>query len=304
MPSERAQAAPERTFISPRAMSTFAGSSIGAGGTFGGTFAGGSDGDWSSFAGGGDAALPGAMWRGAEAPAVEYVSPATPERSRLPDGRQPRGGFIWPRAASFSPATSAAVEQANGNAERARVEAAPGTPLWEAMRPPPMVQLQGGNGPGEATASTNADVELARPFLELVKGGLESSQSDGVRFFEQSAPVAQAVAPSSEAASRMVDAVRAQPQHVPGDDRVSLADLTLISVASATGQLAASEEGGRPQPVAPGGGGGGGGEAHHAGGKGGGGAPADLEDLARKVFEELQRHIEIERERSGTSWER
>jgi hypothetical protein len=258
-----------------------------------------------------DRAVPGATLRLAErggAPG-EYVVPTATgdrwERAVLPHGRQPRGGFIWPRIAGFTPTTAGAVEQAQSTFERGQVEAAPGTPLWEAMRPPPaLVQLEGRAPVSEAT-TTQADVEMARPFLELVKGGVESSRSEGVRFYEQATPAVSEVAPSGEAAAKMVDAVRAQPQHVPGDERVSLGDLTLISVASATGQLAASGEGERPQAVAPGGGGGdhGPGGGGHGGGHGGG-KGADLEELARKVYEELQRVIDIERERSGVPWER
>jgi hypothetical protein len=278
----------------------------GYGASEGGFDGGGYSGYAGGFGGGGSwSAAPGAIWRNVGG-RLEYVVPMSPGRARLPDGRQPRGGFIWPRAAGFTPTTSSAIEQATHSAERATVEAAPGAPLWEAMRPPPaMVQLQGAADKQVADSSTQADVEMARPFLELVKGGIET-KSEGVRFYEQDAPVAASMGPSSEAASSIVQAVRAQPQHSPGDDRVSLGDLTLISVASATGQLAASEAGARPQPVGPSGGGGGGEEHGHGGGGGGGkhgGAP-DLEALARKVYEELQRAIEIERERNGHPWER
>jgi hypothetical protein len=282
------------------------GGSPGAGGGEGGSSGGG----FAGYGGGGvpgswSAAAPGAIWRNVGG-RMEYVVPMSPDRARLPDGRQPRGGFIWPRAAGFTPTTTSAIEQATSSAERASVEAAPGSPLWEAMRPPPaMVQLQGAADRQVADSSAQADIELARPFLELVKGGLET-RSEGVRFYEQEAPVAASMGPSSEAASSIVQAVRAQPQHSPGDDRISLGDLTLISVASATGQLAASPGGARPQAVAPGGGGGGDEHGHGGGGGGGGkhgGAP-DLEELARKVYEELQRHIEIQGERNGHPWER
>jgi hypothetical protein len=254
---------------------------------------------------------PGATWSFAESGGApgEYVAPS-PEKTLLPDGRQPRGGFIWPRIAGFTTTTAAAVERANEAASRsaaqAAQQAAPGTPLWEAMRPAmPQVTAR----PDGAESSTRPDLELARPFLELVSGGLshDSSRSSGVRFFEQPTPVVSA-APSTEAASKIVEAVRLAPSHVPSDDRVSLADLTLISVASATGQLAASGAGERPSAPS-GGGGGGGGEGGHGGGGGGGGGGhggkgPDIEDLARRVYEELQRVIELQRERSGHTWQR
>jgi hypothetical protein len=144
---------------------------------------------------------------------------------------------------------------------------------------------------------------MARPFLELIKGGLGvDPSSSSVRFGEQVAPPQPMVhvQPSSEAASRLVQAVRTQPARTPSDDRISLADLTLISVASATQQVAASEVGDRPStPTA----------TEHAA-PGGAAAPGkeqssdqEIEELARQVFDELQRLNEIARERSGDPWE-
>jgi hypothetical protein len=111
-------------------------------------------------------------------------------------------------------------------------------------------------------------------------------------------PVVSAAAQSAPAASMVQALSRSAPAS--NDDRVSLADLTLIAVASATQQMAATEAGGRPQPQAapppasaPGG----------NGKPGEGGAKPQIEELARKAFAELRRLVEIERERSGHSWE-
>ena len=65
---------------------------------------------------------------------------------------------------------------------------------------------------------------------------------------------------------QQVEALRTQ-RHAPSDDRITLADLTLVATASATQQMAASPSG--PTGAAPSGGRGGGHEDakhHHAGG--------------------------------------
>ena len=108
-------------------------------------------------------------------------------------------------------------------------------------------------------------------------------------------------APSSDSASRIVEALRSQPAASSSDDRVSLADLTLIAIASATQQVAASPAGGGPS--------GGGASsapaaaaperaAAHGGGKSGN-PVQEIEELARAAFDELQRLMAIARERSG-----
>ena len=114
-----------------------------------------------------------------------------------------------------------------------------------------------------------------------------------------------AAQPSSEAAASIVHAVRHAAPSAPTEDRLTLADLTLITMATATQNFAAAPEGGGPS-------GGGGGDsgaapgspaAAGAGGGGAGEAPAQIEELARQVYEAYLRLIEIQRERSGESWE-
>jgi hypothetical protein len=159
----------------------------------------------------------------------------------------------------------------------------------------------GGNGPAATAGPAARALELARPFLRMIEGGIASDggRSSGPRFFEQPQPLVSAV-PSSDSASRIVEAVRSQPAATPSDDRVTLADLTLIAMASATQQVAASPAGGGPgsgtsttaaPAAAPSESGGGGGKS---------GNPAqEIEELARAAFAELQRLVEIARERSG-----
>jgi hypothetical protein len=155
-----------------------------------------------------------------------------------------------------------------------------------------------------AGGPTARALELARPFLRLVEGGIAGDTgaqraSGAQRFFEQPQPVV-AGAPSSDSASRIVEALRSQPAATSSDDRVSLADLTLIAIASATQQVAASPQGGGPSsssaaaaaPAAA--------PAAEAGHGGKSGNPAqEIEELARAAFDELQRLFAMARERSG-----
>jgi hypothetical protein len=222
----------------------------------------------------------------------------------------PRGSFTWPKAATFNSALVDLPPSTIESVSQSLEQAAPGVPLWEAMRPS-LVTLAGGapaqREEGEAAGGepsrTESALELARPFLQLVQGGLAPTDksSEGVRFYEQAQPVV-AAAPSSEAATKMVEAVRYAPVSSPADDRITLSDLTLISVASATNQIAASPTGASPTAPSSGGGGHEGG-AHGGGGKAGGPGSPPIEELARRVYDELQRVIEIQRERSGDPWE-
>jgi hypothetical protein len=82
------------------------------------------------------------------------------------------------------------------------------------------------------------------------------------------------------------------------DSRMTLGDLTLIAFASASQQVAASPEGASPEPAGRPQEGGGGGAAGGKGGAGGAAEP-DVEQLAAKVYQELERLMDIQRERSG-----
>ena len=107
-------------------------------------------------------------------------------------------------------------------------------------------------------------------------------------------------APAGDSASRIVEALRSQPA-ASSDDRVSLADLTLIAIASATQQVAASPTGGGPSGASaaePAPGAAPEAASGHGGGKSGNSAQ-EIEELARAAFDELQRLIAMARERSG-----
>ena len=158
--------------------------------------------------------------------------------------------------------------------------------------------------PGQGAAATGPSaraLELARPFLRLIEGSAASdaARPSTPRFFEQPKPLVSAV-PSSDSASRIVEAMRHQPATTRSDDRVSLSDLTLIAMASATQQVAASAAGGGPSASAPAAAAAPtNAPASHGDGGGSGNPAQEIEELARATFEELQRLMEIARERSG-----
>jgi hypothetical protein len=222
-------------------------------------------------------------------------------RSHDGDGDADDGGSG--RAAPSLPLTTASGEpmRAGGAAGVSNIRPAAAMSLVTASP----TGRDGAAATGATAGPAARALELARPFLRLVETGIGSDggqRSPAPRFFEQPQPVV-AGAPSSDSASRIVEALRSQPPASAGDDRVSLADLTLIAIASATQQVAASAVGGGPSgggaaaaaPAASSGGGGG-----NGGGGGKSGNPAqEIEELARAAFDELQRLIAIARERSG-----
>jgi hypothetical protein len=180
----------------------------------------------------------------------------------------------------------------------------------EAARLTAATSLQGGAASSASRAAAPTlngpaarALELARPFLKLLEGSATSDDkrapSRAPRFYEQEQPLVAAQA-ADPAANSIVAAMRAQPAATSGDDRVTLSDLTLISMASATQQVAASPTGSGPPSAAasPASGGGDGGGA--AGQGGGTGNPVqEIDELARAAFHELQKLITLERERSG-----
>lgn len=202
------------------------------------------------------------------------------------------------RAVAIGGTPSAETSPANGErtVDRTGEGRRRGAPEMSIVEPPRQPQQ-----PPVSGAAARA-LELARPFLRLVGGGNEAAKpaANLPRFLEQPQPVVGG-SPSSEAARQMMSAATSHPA-TSSDDRISLADMTLISMASATGQIAASAEGAAPAPASSAG-------ADHSGGDApkAGGADADpsqdVEDLARQAFEELQRLIAIARERSGDPWE-
>ena len=100
----------------------------------------------------------------------------------------------------------------------------------------------------------------------------------------------------------MVEALRTQNRGSGGDDRVTLGDLTLVAVASATQQLAASPHGGSGAPPS-----GGGASAVHGQKDQSDKSPeaerAEIDALARAVIDEIRQMTAQAHERSGEAWE-
>jgi hypothetical protein len=223
------------------------------------------------------------------------------DRARLPSGRAPRGSYPWPRAAQSEIGAGAAPRMVavGAQAEETGERAMQGAPPWRAR---PVVLAGGAEAPA---GPAGAALALARPFFEIIRGGLSPSEPGSAGQSVGRAALPQplvSAAPAGEAAARMIQAVRQPPATAPSDDRVTLADLTLISVASASQQVAAAEAGGAPAPA----------PARPTDSSSSGGAPQshgpapakeDIEELAREVFNELQKLVEIARERSGDPWE-
>jgi len=326
-------------------------------------------------------------WTRGQVPSVV----AAADQPRLPDGRLPRGGALWPSSASFEPVFELTLPSLTSNAQKV-AEAPVGQPLWNvlpsspivegvAWRPTPAVsepveetpQLVTGSalrpgtppeltGPAARVPSVpvvktvaptgsrgarptvkplsraereDGDVRPApgspdaRPALAIIKGGAagsvaargsyaggggggaasggssgspSSSGSGGDTGVGVDGQGGVSFRPSSEAAAKLLEAVRS-PGAIPQDGRVTMADLTLIAIASTTQQVAAAEEGGGPAAAPAGGDGGGGGGAAGGGKAGGGGGGADITAIAEKVYEAYKRLLEVQRERSGDSWE-
>ncbi|MSP60393.1 MAG: hypothetical protein EXR72_08635 [Myxococcales bacterium] len=319
--------------------------------------------------GGGVAAGPGARPAVAEnisgrapralgAPASYVAGPAGArrvvgalDRTALPGGRMPRGGYLWSRSESFSEhigdwAPPATVSAAQSGADAALA----GHSSWEGMTPlssqsvheafgdypvgpgtstarparsgslaRPMIAGPGGAGAGQRTlrpevaaASAMLQGDAASSLLQLVtassggsaaaasgSGSSSSSRAPQLSLVQPSSGPAVSSAPASESSARILDALRSQQQNAPSDDRVTLADLTLVAAASSTHQLAASDHVAQSAP-------------HNASHSSAGSAKASggekespeaerrkIESMARDVLEEVYRMSEVGRERSG-----
>ena len=134
-------------------------------------------------------------------------------------------------------------------------------------------------------------------------GSSASSRSWTPSVLQSGEPATIGATPSGEASTRIVEAMRAS-QSGTSDDRVSLADLTLVAVASATQQLAASSTASHgPSHHDEG-------HSHGAPSHGGHGSKKsaeaeqrEIDEIAHQVLDEVHRMLEIAGERSGSPWQ-
>jgi hypothetical protein len=240
---------------------------------------------------------------------------------RLPRGRRPRGSFTWPASAEFAGRFNAwtpppSVLGAVGVGEAASA----GLPAWEGLPPVAPIDAEVATGAegdeiGPAGARPSMPVVAARrgrdarthaPALRLLSGGADEGEKRWASAPALTQVATGSVAPapvaSGEPAAKLVEALRAHQQHAPSDDRVTLADLTLVAVASASQQLAAST----PERAAS--------VAQtvssavsairsHLPGKSPELEQREIEELARQVLDEVYTLMKIARERSGDPWE-
>jgi hypothetical protein len=218
-----------------------------------------------------------------------------PERGprRLPTGAPPRGSFTWPRAASFEttlPAAWTPRADAASTADSGRPTPSAPAPLVEATPRSPQAEPVAA---GPAAASSQV-----APFLPLLQS---VGPSETVRAVvpPEPQPLVSAVA-RDETTQKMVEVLKTQLAAVSSSsDRVSLGDLALISLASATQQIAASPEGSgvTASPVRA---------AHKAlaGASPTAAAsltptPAEIDEAARRVYAELKALFDVQRWRNG-----
>jgi hypothetical protein len=246
----------------------------------------------------------------------------------------PRGGYLWSRAAEFSrqfktwelPST---VTAATGGAEAAMS----GQPAWQGMTtietPAVRAALDGAEPLAEdrgAADGVSGDAgsrpapragRLPAPALQLLEGGASAHETRrgamGRHFLapelELVQPTAAPAAPVNDASARMVEVL--QRQHAPatggssssgGSDRISLSDLTLVAVAAATQQVAASTS---PASTSTSGRSGGGREGGGSAGNSSASAKSpeqehrEIEDLARRVLSEVEWMMDALRDRAG-----
>jgi hypothetical protein len=241
-----------------------------------------------------------------EAPREEPASiasrvPSVPSTRLVPEAPREEPASIASRVPSaplvrtVAPASTRPTVRPLSRAERedGDVRPAPGSP--EAR--PALALLKGGAG-GSAAARSAAAGYSSTGVSGSPAAGLSTSDGGSI-----DPSTGASFRPSSDAAAKLLEALRQPGAAIPQDGRVTMADLTLIAIASTTQQVAAAEEGGGPAAASGGGGGGGGAGAAPGGGKAGGGAAPDIIAIAEKVLDAYKRLLEIQRERSGDSWE-
>jgi hypothetical protein len=169
------------------------------------------------------------------------ASAPAPRRSpllhRMPDGRRPRGNRIVGRVPSpvfaSALAPSSALVAASEASER-RLESPVGPPLWGHLRP---LVSDDGVSPGPSGArAESAEPARSSPrqgaVLELLTPFVEAARSE-------SGTQAASMATAATLAASAARSSSASPSAPPLAERLSLADLALISIVSADQEVAA-----------------------------------------------------------------
>ena len=266
---------------------------------------------------------------------VEYragVARARPALTTLlPDGRRARGNRVVPTQGmptlhAVAAASAAAAQSGNGSATGDGSDQSASAPLWgnrQATRrgatTPAMSFASGAVEPQSPSSSSTrpvvAPASSARATtsashaaaLELVVPYVEAARptSSGAASFTREATPSVPAQPSDAATKSLMSALSAASSGTgqAGGDRLSLADLTLISIISSTNQVAAATSGT--------------GVAHHAQAStghgaasahgGAGGKPDDdkeVELIAERAFDRLVVEIRQYLDNKGEPWER
>ncbi len=226
----------------------------------------------------------------------------------LPDGRMPRGNRMVARTAMPTIGGAPLSLVHTSEAAERRAAAPVGAPLWGHLRQlvergvgspptprasPGLVSLQGAQHGPRSTA-----LELVTPFIEASRA---ETTGGAASFNRVVSPVVSARAPDQPTKS-LVTALSAAASQ-PSNDRLTMADLTLISIVSATEQVAASTQGTAPD-LAPA-------NARHKPGSSHGGEAGfttnndhEIELIAERAFERLMEELRRYTEHKGDTWEK
>ncbi|MEO6952181.1 MAG: hypothetical protein ABI321_10230 [Polyangia bacterium] len=250
----------------------------------------------------------------------EQGSPSSPTTAYLPDGRMPRGNRMVARAAmptvGGAPSSLAYTSEA---AER-RAASPVGAPLWGHLRPQgrPVVEDAGSPSAGHATSNQSAARAIGglsslqgvhhgprAAALELVAPFIEASRAEttggAASFNRPASPVVSARAPDQPTKSLVTALSAASSQ--PSNDRLTMADLTLISIVSATEQVAASSQGATPD-IAPVDGRQKPGSTHAAGSGFTTNEDHEVEVVAQRAFDRFMDELRRYTEHKGDTWEK
>lgn len=226
----------------------------------------------------------------------------------LPDGRMPRGNRMVARTAMPTIGGAPLSLVHTSEAAERRAAAPVGAPLWGQLRQ--MVE-RGVGGPPTPRASPglvslhSAQHGPRSTALELVTPFIEASRAEttgGAASFNRAvSPVVRARAPDQPTKS-LVTALSAAASQ-PSNDRLTMADLTLISIVSATEQVAASTQGTAPD-LAPA-------NARHKPGSSHANEAGfttnndhEIELIAERAFERLMDELRRYTEHKGDTWEK